>query len=157
MIIAGVANIANDDLADKIADKNSNILTTSFVDQTVNTSAGNITVPPAVTDDGSQFICFNATSGAVYTTEMALQDNQAPSGSGILYATDDAVGKVENVNCSVNSSDFSQLGYQSVNDSMIAVTDLTDWTDTLVVIAAIAIILGLVIGGFAMRKNAKTV
>jgi len=50
--------------------------------------------------------------------------------------------------------DTSELANDSINNSIIAINDLTDWLATIVVIAAIAIVIGLVLSAYGKRGGA---
>jgi len=153
-MVLAVFFVVQEGIRNNSVDSDGNVVftTTAYADQQVNTSAGNVTVVPGVLSNGEQYICFNGTSGAVYTdgTHVELANSPYPESTGILYVLDDAVGRDETVNCSVNHTDFSVAFYQDINNSISNIGEFSDWYDLIVIVFMAMIIISVVVSGIVL-------
>lgn len=72
--------------------------------------------------------------------------------AGVAGITGDEL--MQKVEFSIWKQLTSDLANTSINNSMVAINDLTDWLATIVVIAAIAIVIGLVLSAYGKRGGA---
>lgn len=155
-VLIGTFFLISEELKEDLASDPTYVATTVYVAADQLNSTTNLTIKPGV----QSWVCFNATGdgsadGGTGTDEDVSEihlvvDSKFAETVSLLNSTSRHDGA--DVNCSINSTDFSTELYQNLNKTEGAVGEFTDWYDIMAVVFAAALIIGLIFTALVSRR-----
>ena len=159
-LVVGIGSIIMEDVAEEAADQGTRIVQTDTNIADLSDSY-NASLPPSAYLH--QCIYHNNTNAT--TNELDFDDTvygiTIVYGDTIQYATlvqatsglSNLSVEGEEFNVSCNFSDYTSETYQSLNNSKLALADVSDWFGVIVVVLIAVIILGLIISALGSKSG----